>query len=122
MLDHAVEGEQDTSAGGGVGEWVGWGLQVLKMEMQVKTSGKGTGAETNGQKDSKLRDECCTENPWKSKPGGDKGMRWNQQLGGRGGTGRGGMLWFFWGWRRGEGRRGEGRVVVECTRQMTNCD
>lgn len=40
MLDHAVEGEQDTSARGGEKR-----MQELKMEMQVKTSGKRTGAE-----------------------------------------------------------------------------
>lgn len=77
MLDHAVYGEQDTSARGvGVG-----GVQELKMEMQVKMAGKGTGAESNTEKDSKLRDKCCAENLWISKPGGDKGMRWTQQLG-----------------------------------------
>lgn len=41
-------------------------------------------AQNNTQNDSKLRDECCAENLWRSKSGGYKGMRLNQPLGGKG--------------------------------------
>lgn len=80
MLDHAVEGEQDTSAKGGGGDARAEDGDASKNVRK----GNRCRAQNNTQKDSKLRDECCVENLLRSKSGGDKGMRWNQQLGGKG--------------------------------------
>lgn len=52
------------------------------MEMQVKRAGKGTGAENRTTHRKTANSEMCwVENLWRSKPGGDRGMRWIQELG-----------------------------------------
>lgn len=70
-------------------------------------------AQNNTQEDRKLRDKYCAENRWRSHSEGR-----NRQLGGKGQVERGERGLEGKGW---EGK-GEGRVGVEGTRQMTNCD
>ncbi len=64
MLDHAVEGEQDTSARGGKKRSAR--AEDGDASKNVR-KGNRCRAENNTQKDSKLRDECCAENLWRSK-------------------------------------------------------
>ena len=75
--DRAVEREQEGGKKRGARAEDGDASKTVRKKNRCR-------AQNNTQNDSKLRDECCAENLWRSKSGGYKGMRLNQRLGGKG--------------------------------------